>query len=122
MATGDKAIAFAAPQDGVVYLRDDTDNRVLYSTDVKKGQVVGYDPDTQQLAIDKSMTGDLIPGHNHQHSIFFHGVGNPESAARAEAAADLNAGRPTTRPSDMPVIHVPVGVQVEVQTQPSAPK
>ena len=138
-ATGDKSVSFTAPHDGVVYLRDDNDNRVLYSNDVKKGQVVKYDAKAEQLMIDDSPAPQKIAGNNHEHTILFQPLNEAQPAAAnsatpggntAENAAQTNpatqsesANSPTTRPSSqVPVIHVPLGVQVDVQTQPSGGK
>jgi hypothetical protein len=125
MSTGDKAIAVTVPQDGVIYLRDDSANRVLYSADVKKDQVVRYDPSSRQVVIDDNPVAQSIAGNNHQHSIFFHPSGRAENSAAAAdtSSADKPANsdqKPTTQPGgEVPVIHVPLGVKVDVQTQPA---
>ena len=109
MSTGDRQIAVTAPHDGVVYVRDDTDNRVLYSADVHKGQVVRYDPGSESITIDDHLVAGSVHGMNHPHSIFFQ-----------RSSSDETANGSTTGPSDVPVIHVPLGVKVDVQTQPSS--
>ena len=116
MSSGNKELAVAAPHDGVVYVRDDADNRIVYSTDVKRGQVVRYDPQSEAVTLDDHLAAGSISGMNHDHSIFFQRSGTVD-ADQASAAA--NSSGATTRPSDVPVIHVPLGVRVDVQTQPS---
>jgi hypothetical protein len=120
MSSGDKTIAFTAPRDGIVYIRDDTDNRVVYSGDVKKDQTVRYDPDAHHVTLDDNIVAHPS-GNNHPHSIYFHRTGVDERSEKA--AATESAARPTTQPAvQVPVIRVPLGVQVDVQTQPATGK
>ena len=124
MSSGDKAIAFTAPHDGIVYIRDDTDNRVVYSGDVKKDQTVRYDPDGRRVTLDDNIVAHPSGG-NHPHSIYYHRSGVDDRSEKA--AANTNAAHPTTQPAgqvtqpaaQVPVIRVPLGVQVDVQTQPA---
>jgi hypothetical protein len=121
MSSGDKALAFTAPQDGVVYIRDDSDNRIVYSGDIKKDQTVHYDPDARRVMLDDNIVAHPS-GNNHPHSIYFHRSAAAEHSEKA-AASETAANRPTTQPaSNVPVIRVPLGVQVEVQTQPATAK
>jgi hypothetical protein len=120
MSSGNKAAAFTAPRDGVVYVRDDSDNRIVYSGDVKKGQIVRYDSRARQVKVDDDVVAHPS-GNDHPHSIFFHPSGGAEDSDTSGIVRDANAaGRPTTAPaSNVPVIRVPLGVQVDVQTQPA---
>ena len=124
MSSGDKAIAFTAPHDGIVYIRDDTDNRVVYSTDIKKDQTLRYDSGSRRVTLDDNVVAHPS-ANNHPYSIYFHRSGVDERSEKAAAAA-----HPTTQPAaqvtqpaaQVPVIRVPLGVQVDVQTQPATGK
>ena len=48
VSSGNKMIGFRAPHDGRVYLRDDNDNSVVYSGEIRKDQVAKYDPAVEQ--------------------------------------------------------------------------
>lgn len=123
VSSGDMVLSYTAPRDGVIYLRDDQDNRILYSTDVKANQTVKYDPQAADVTINDNVAAPQIASNNHQHSLFFQPYGGPEAAT---AGATTQPAQPTTQPSssagndNVPIIHVPVGVRVDVQTQPSA--
>ena len=81
------------------------------------------------MILDDAAGAHSIAGNDHQHSIFFHPNGGADqSTASANPGGDAlhganTTGNPTTVPAaSVPVIHVPVGVQGEVQTQPVTSK
>jgi hypothetical protein len=110
VSSGGKVVAFTAPHDGRAYVRDDNDKHVIYSADVKKDQVVKFDPQEKAVMIDGRVAAEKIADPDHDHSIFFERSAQPDRAD----AANANNGNPT-----VPVVRVPVGVQVDVQTQPA---
>jgi len=116
VSSGDKVVAFTAPHDGKAYLRDDTDNRVVYSTDLRKDQVMRFDPALDAVRIDGNTAPEGIDNPNHDHSIYFERCAPPDRADASNNAANTDGGNQVPT-----VVHVPIGVQVDVQTQPSAP-
>ena len=98
VSSGNREVSYTAPQDGKIYLRDDFDKRTAYSAEVRKNQVVRFDPKQNAVLIDGAVAAQQIPGAWHQHTLFFE--------PSAQTAASNNPD----------VIKVPVKVQV---TQPS---
>ena len=113
MSSGNKIVSFTAPGDGKAYLRDDTDVHVIYSAELRKNQVLTYDPQLQQITVDGAVVASKIDGKNHDHSILYERIARPQDAARpvdSNSAVDANG---------VQTIRVPVGVKVDVQPQPS---
>ena len=110
-SSGDKVITCAAPHDGKVFLRDDTDNKVVYSSDIRKDEVAKFDPDQPEVSIHGTIS--TIPNPSHAHSWYFDRTNpdSPDAAAPTPPASDNTQGVQT--------VHVPVGVKVDVQPQPS---
>lgn len=119
MSSGGKVVAFTASRDGKAYLHDDTDNRVVYSTDLKENQVMRFDPITASVRIDGNSAPEGIANPSHDHSIYF--AASPQTA-RTDAPANASNNVMTDNSGRVPTIRVPIGVQVDVQTQPSTPK
>jgi len=97
VSSGNREVSYTVPQDGKIYLRDDVDKRTAYSAEVRKNQVVRFDPKQNAVLIDGAVAAQQIPGAWHQHTLFF------------EPSAQAAGNSPD-------VIKVPVKVQV---TQPS---
>jgi hypothetical protein len=114
-SSGSKVVAFTAPHDGKAYLRDDTDNRVVYSTDLKRDQVMRFDPELDSVRIDGNTAPEGINNPGHDHSIYFSRSAQPDrvDVSSNNAATGTDANGVTT-------VHVPIGVQVDVQ-KPTAP-
>jgi hypothetical protein len=113
VSSGGKVVAFTAPHDGKAYLRDDSNNRVVYSTELKKDQVMRFDPVSDTVQIDGKSVPEGIADPGHDHSIFFTKSDMPDSAdAVATHAVNDDANK------NMTTVHVPIGVQVDVQPQP----
>ncbi len=113
VSSGNRVISYTAPHDGKIYLRDDNENAAVYSSEIRRDQVVKYDPAMQQVMVDGSVATQKVPDAHHDHSWFF------ERSSHAEAAP--NSARDAAG-NDIPTIRVPVGVKVDVQTQPAEPK
>jgi len=113
VSSGDKVVAFAAPHDGKAYLRDDTDDRVVYSTDIKRDQVMRFDPALDAVRIDGTTAPEGIANPSHDHSIYFSRSAQPDRP-------DVSSSGDTTNNNGIPTVHVPIGVQVDVQKQPAA--
>jgi hypothetical protein len=109
-SSGDKVITCAAPHDGKVFLRDDTDNKIVYSSDIRKDQLARFDPDQPEVSINGTIS--TIPNPNHAHSWYF----APTNPDRAESAPPTP---PNNNNEGVQTVHVPIGVKVDVQTQPS---
>jgi hypothetical protein len=67
---GGRSISFRAPHDGRVYLRDESKDSLVYSTDIRRGQDFRLDP-SGQVTLDGKSAGDPVPNPGHRHSIFF---------------------------------------------------
>jgi hypothetical protein len=118
VASGGDVVAFTAPHDGKAYLEDDTDNRVVYSTDLRRGQVMKFDPVAGNVQIDGTVAPEGIADPGHGHSIYFARSEHPDRTdVTGNRASDNSNGG--TSANGVPVVRVPVGIQVEVQTQPS---
>jgi len=112
VSSGGKVVAFTAPHDGKAYLNDDNDKRVVYSTDLKKDQIMRFDPEQDVVQIDGKNAPEGIANPGHDHSIYF------SRSAQADRPDVSSNGEST---NGLTTVHVPIGVQVDVQTQPSAP-
>jgi hypothetical protein len=108
-SSGDKVITCAAPHDGKVFLRDDTDNKIVYSSDIRKDQIARFDPDQPEVSINGTIS--TIPNPNHTHSWYFDRT-DPD---RPDAAPPT----PSANDTGVQTVHVPIGVKVDVQPQPS---
>jgi len=117
MASGGKVVAFTAPHDGKAYLHDDTDNRVVFSTDLKHDQVMRFDPATNSVRIDGNSAPEGIAHAEHDHSIYFARSAQPD---RVDSVS--NNGVTENAGNNVPTVRVPIGIQVDVQTQPSTPR
>jgi hypothetical protein len=115
VASGSRVVAYTAPHDGKAYLRDDTDNRVVYSTDLRHDQVIRFDPALDNVRIDGNTAPEGIANPGHDHSIYFARSAQPDrvDVSTNNAATGTDANGVTT-------VHVPIGVQVDVQ-KPTAP-
>jgi len=117
VSSGGKVVAFSAPHDGKAYLHDDTDNRVVYSTELKRDQVMKFDPVLDSVQIDGSTAPEGIADPGHDHSIYFSRSAQPDRADASVGSANSN----DSSSNGVTTVHVPIGVKVDVQTQPSAP-
>jgi hypothetical protein len=115
VSSGDKVVAFTAPHDGKAYLRDDTDSRVVYSTDLRRDQVMRFDPALDAVRIDGNTAPEGIANPNHDHSIYFARSAPPDRADMGSNGASDAGGTGTQS------VRVPVEINVNAQTQPSAP-
>jgi hypothetical protein len=114
VSSGDKVVAFAAPHDGKAYLRDDTDNRVVYSTDLRRNQTMRFDPVADSVRIDGNTAPEEIINPNHDHSIYFARSNQPDRVDVSGNGLNDSGDRNSS------TIQVPSGSEVKVQT-PSAP-
>lgn len=113
VSSGDGVVAFAAPHDGKAYLRDDTDNRVVYSTDLRRNQTMRFDPVADSVRIDGNTAPQEIINPNHDHSIYFVRSDQPDRMDVSSNGTSENTDNNTS------TIRVPSGSEVKVQTPPS---
>jgi hypothetical protein len=114
-SSGGMVVAFTAPHDGKAYLRDDTDNCVVYSTDLRRDQVMRFDPTPGVVRIDGNTAPEGIAKPGHDHSIYFARSAQPD---RTDVSNNVTTG---DNANGVTTVHVPIGVQVDVQKQPTAP-
>src|SRR5687768_24119 len=57
-AEGDGKVSATATEAGMVYISDRHENRLLYSGDIKSGEVVSVDPEANQVTIDGRVVQD----------------------------------------------------------------
>jgi len=121
VSSGGKVVSFTAPHDGKAYLNDDTDNRVVYSTDLKRDQIMSFDPDADAVRIDGSIAPEGIANPRHDHSIYFARSAQPD---RVDAGTNSNNNAANSNgATTVPTVRVPIGIQVDVQPpQQPAPK
>jgi hypothetical protein len=112
VSSGGRVVAFAAPHDGKAYLRDDTDNRVVYSTDLRRNQTMRFDPALDTVSIDGTTAPEGIVNPNHDHSIYFARSDQPDRMDVSSSSSSNSNGNST--------IQVPNGSDVRVQTPPNA--
>lgn len=120
VASGGQVVAFTAPHDGKAYLNDDTDHRVVYSTDLRRDQVMRFDPQSDSVRIDGNIAPEGIADPGHEHSIYFEKSGQTDRADLVEpgsAAAAAPAAPAMGSPTTVPTVRVPIGIQVDVQPQ-----
>jgi hypothetical protein len=122
VASGDKVVAFTSPHDGKAYLNDDTDKCVVYSTDLKRDQVMRFEPDSDTVRIDGNTAPEGIANPRHDHSIYFLRSAQADRADLESNTSSNNTSAGSSGASTMPTIRVPIGVQVDVQSQQPAPK
>jgi hypothetical protein len=58
VASGDKSVSYQAPHDGMVYVYNRGDGKLLYTGPIEKGQTVSVDPATNHLTLDGRMLSD----------------------------------------------------------------
>jgi hypothetical protein len=122
VSSGGKVVAFTAPHDGKAYLNDDTDKCVVYSTDLKRDQVMRFEPENDAVQIDGNTAPEGIANPGHEHSIYFVRSGQTDRADVVSNTAGNNASAGSNGATTVPTIRVPIGVQVDVQPQQPAPK
>jgi hypothetical protein len=115
-----KLISFTAPHDGTAYLKDDTDRGVVYSTPLKRDQVMRFDPVSDSVRIDGNAAPEVIPNPEHDHSIYFARSGKMDMSDAAAPSTPNNAVTPAANPGAIPTVRVPIGVDVVVQPQQPA--
>jgi hypothetical protein len=113
VASGGQIVAFTAPHDGKAYLNDDTDHRVVYSTDLRRDRVMRFDPSTDSVRIDGNIAPEGIAAPGHEHSIYFERSSSKDHADLAPPVpAAVAAPTSPTDPNAIPTVRVPIGVQV----------
>ena len=78
-----KVITFTAPHDGRVYLQDDSNHRLVYSTDIRRGQTFQYGS-SNTPTLDGKPAGDPVPNPGHRHSIYFENSDREDLADRPD--------------------------------------
>lgn len=120
MSSGGKVVAFTAPHDGKAYLNDDNNHQVVYSTDLRRDQVMRFDPAADAVRIDGNIAPEGIPDPDHDHSIYF--VRSVENDRADAGTSTSNNPVPAGGAATIPTVRVPIGVQVDVQPQQPVPK
>jgi hypothetical protein len=74
-----------------------------------------FDPALDVVLIDGKTAPEGIANPGHDHSIYF------SRSAQADRADANTGGANVSSTNGIPTVRVPIGIQVDVQTQPSAP-
>lgn len=80
MVSSGNEVAFTAPQDGMVYVHDTTDNRLLYAGSVKSGQMLTVDEKMNRLTLDGKTVQDETLRTGHTRKIYFEATGRKEES------------------------------------------
>src|SRR5262245_35523954 len=72
-AEGNGKLAYRAPDDGKVFIFDRNDNRVIYSGDVARDQLVMVDPDTDRITVADRVVFEKGLHKGNSTRIFFEG-------------------------------------------------
>lgn len=70
-AEGDERLAYNPSEDGTVYVYDVTDEKLVYSGDVKQDQIVVVDPGDNRVSVDERTVSEQDMDAGNVHRIFF---------------------------------------------------
>jgi hypothetical protein len=70
-ASGNGAIDYRVPHDGMVYVYDRNTDQLIYSGQVLRGQMFSIDPVNDRLILDGRVVQDKTPGIADEHRVFF---------------------------------------------------
>ncbi len=71
-AEGNDRLTFTSDGPGMIYIYDQTDNKLLYSARVPGRRQVVVDPDTNQITVDGQLVQEKTLRGGNQRKIFFH--------------------------------------------------
>lgn len=71
LVQGDQQLAYTATDDGTVYVFDATDETLVYSGKVEKGQSISIDPDEDQVMLDSRVVLEKDIHAGNRHRIYF---------------------------------------------------
>ena len=82
-----------------------------------------FDPSTDSVRIDGNIAPEGIAAPGHEHSIYYERSAKKDRADEvAPVPAAVAVPVAPADPNAIPTVHVPIGVQVEVQPQQPAAK
>lgn len=108
---GKESVFFNAPHDGRVYAYDATSGDMIYSGDVKRGQMLKVDAKENKVVLDNTTVTERDLVNDHRYKIFFDRDESADVAAHSVAPA---APAQTT-------IVTPPAARTTVTTDPNAP-
>ncbi len=71
MAEGGNKISYRAGSDGMVYIFDQTSDKLIYSGQVQKGQMVTLNRDESRITVDQAVVSEKTMATDHHYKIFF---------------------------------------------------
>lgn len=71
LVQGDQMLSYTATQKGTVYVYDSSDETLLYSGEVDKGQAISIDPEEDQIMIDNRLAVEKDIHAGNRHRIYF---------------------------------------------------
>jgi hypothetical protein len=77
------ALTYTAPHDGMVYVVDTNDDRLIYSGAVHRGDVMRLDTQSRRIMLDDRPMQDKVLDTNHTYRVYFDDQGY-ESRSRTE--------------------------------------
>ena len=83
---------------------------------MRRDQIMRFDPVSDTVRIDGATAPEGVGNPLHDHSIYFTRSAKPDYVDAATNNAVDASGNP------VPTVRVPIGIQVDVQPQPAAPK
>ena len=68
---GDRQLAYTAQRDGTVFVYDASDETLLYSGQIEKGQTIAIDPDEDKIMLDNRLVLEKDIHAGNRHRIYF---------------------------------------------------
>ncbi len=71
LVQGDRQLSYTAQRDGNVYVYDASDNTLLYSGLIEKGQSISIDPEEDKIMVDNKLVLEKDIHAGNRHRIYF---------------------------------------------------
>ena len=124
MKEGHEPLLFQAPSDGVVWVYNDSDERLVYTGAIRAGQTVHVDPDHDFVLVNGQKVVDMKMDDFDRHQILF-GPATLSGTTTAQPTQQPAVIVQPNQPNSVTIEQQPSEVRVkgsEVQVQPSGVK
>jgi hypothetical protein len=91
IGTGREKVAYTAPKDGMVYVRDMTDKKNIYVGKMDKGQMIAVDAKQNQVMIDSQVVSKSDLVNDHKYTIYF-SPSDKETTGAARQSSEMMQG------------------------------